>query len=279
MLLLLAMTMSLFTACSKEEKPSEEETVKETETTEAVTEETEVSTEAPTKAPTEAPTTEEETEKGTETSEAEEPSSTEAEYPLDKENPVSDLYHEEKQDFYSYHVPQLNCDTKDGKKINEEIDKVFGEEARQGIEYGKEGLNTGCYAIDYTVHWYGDVMVLILWKQFNNDFREYAVYNVYCVTGNRMSNDGILRMLKVPQEDFIAGAQRGAEAYYRDYYPEETMGGDALYQEQLDWTLSEENINLDMMMFPGKDGSLMLISKIGSLVGASYYENIYPYLP
>lgn len=240
------MTVPLFTACGKKEETKSEAT--------------EVSAE-------------------TAVPETETPAATEPEYLLDKEDPVFELYSEKKEDFYEYHVPQLNCGTEEVRELNRHIEDVFGKAAREGIEAGMNGINTGCYEIDYTVHWYGDVLVLILWKQYSNDFREYEVCSISRVTGCPMTNDDILKMLKIDPADLIFGARKGAEAYYRDYYPEDTMGGDSLYQEELDWTLSEENINMDMRMFPAEDGRLMLISRIGSLAGAEYYEQIYAFEP
>ena len=35
--------------------------------------------------------------------------------------------------------------------------------------------------------------------------------------------------------------------------------------------------NADMMMYPDENGKLMLLSPIGSLAGASYYEHSYPF--
>ena len=272
-LLLLAVILSVFSGCSKANEPTERETEKET-----VTEEKEPVT------TTEEPAPETETEIHEETVEetTEEETKTEAAvvkeeaYPLDKEKPLTDLYEEDEERFY-FHIPLLNCDTEDGKKINREIDEVFCSEARYGFELNAKGSRPMYYEIDYSAHWYGDVLVLILWKVTDNDFHEYRVYNIYRVTGKRMSNDGILRMLKVPKEEFLEGAARGAEAFYRNYYPKDVMGGESMYQEQLDWTVSAENINMDMMMFPSEDGKLMLLSKIGSLIGSSYYEQIYEY--
>ena len=74
-----------------------------------------------------------------------------------------------------------------------------------------------------------------------------------------------------PQDDASA-----AERCFRSIYPD-TMGGDALWQEQLEWTRSAENVNADMMMYPDENGKLMLLSPIGSLAGASYYEHSYPF--
>ena len=78
------------------------------------------------------------------------------------------------------------------------------------------------------------------------------------------------------QAEFEAGAADAAERCFRSIYPD-TMGGDALWQEQLEWTRSAENVNDDMMMYPDENGKLMLLSPIGSLAGASYYEHSYPF--
>ena len=80
----------------------------------------------------------------------------------------------------------------------------------------------------------------------------------------------------VTQAEFEAGAADAAERCFRSVYPD-TMGDDALWQEQLEWTRSAENVNADMMMYPDENGKLMLLSPIGSLAGASYYEHSYPF--
>ena len=54
------------------------------------------------------------------------------------------------------------------------------------------------------------------------------------------------------------------------------VGGDdaALLTERREWTLSEENINLDVMAYADGKGVLRVILPIGSIAGASAYEQV-----
>ena len=119
------------------------------------------------------------------------------------------------------------------------------------------------------------MLVLLTHSSYPNDCAYHQVYCFDRITGARLTNAQILDLCGVTQAEFEAGAADAAERCFRSIYPD-TMGDDALWQEQLEWTRSAENVNADMMMYP-ENGKLMLLSPIGSLAGASYYEHSYPF--
>ena len=149
-------------------------------------------------------------------------------------------------------------------------------ESGEGYSYQAQGYDPTCVEIGWESHWCGDVLVLLTHTSYPNDCAYHQVYCFDRITGTRLTNAQILDLCGVTQAEFEAGAADAAERCFRSIYPD-TMGGDALWQEQLEWTRSAENVNADMMMYPDENGKLMLLSPIGSLAGASYYEHSYPF--
>ena len=141
---------------------------------------------------------------------------------------------------------------------------------------GEKTYGPTCVEIGWESHWCGDVLVLLTHSSYPNDCAYHQVYCFDRITGTRLTNAQILDLCGVTQAEFEVGAADAAERCFRSIYPD-TMGGDALWQEQLEWTRSAENVNADMMMYPDENGKLMLLSPIGSLAGASYYEHSYPF--
>lgn len=194
---------------------------------------------------------------------------------MQKENAVTDLLNESGEG-YSYRIPQLNCQTQDAELINTAISDELMPLVDEAHTAQAQGYDPTCVEIGWESHWCGDVLVLLTHSAYPNDCAYHQVYCFDRITGARLTNAQILDLCGVTQAEFEAGAADAAERCFRSIYPD-TMGDDALWQEQLEWTRSAENVNADMMMYPDENGKLMLLSPIGSLVGASYYEHSYPF--
>lgn len=194
---------------------------------------------------------------------------------MQKENAVTDLLNESGEG-YSYRIPQLNCQTQDAELINTAISDELMPLVDEAHTAQAQGYGPTCVEIGWESHWCGDVLVLLTHSSYPNDCAYHQVYCFERITGTRLTNAQILDLCGVTQAEFEAGAADAAERCFRSIYPD-TMGGDALWQEQLEWTRSAENVNDDMMMYPDENGKLMLLSPIGSLAGASYYEHSYPF--
>lgn len=216
----------------------------------------------------------------TEESETAEPWSPTGEQ-MQKDDPVYELYSKDLEGWYFFHVPQINCQSPDANAINQAIAEHYGGLVEQGLADTAEGYSPSCYGIDYTWHWFEDVLVLRVWKEYPNDCVYYQVWCLDRATGIQLTNEDILAICGVSKEDFVAQATAAVTAEYYQLYPQEIrdMVGAEFYDEMLVFSQSAENIHLDMVMFPAEDGSLMLISPVGSMAGASSYERIYPYLP
>lgn len=199
---------------------------------------------------------------------------------MDMENPISELYSLDFEDDsvpptpISYHVPQINCDTEDAKKINDEIKEKYGSEVEEGLQNKEEGYTVVCYSIKWELIISGEyTFALVVSSEFPGSNINYDVYNFDGMTGKSISNEEILGRVNLEDAEFVAmvkekAANRYAEKYnnVKDMMPE-------LYLEQLEYTVSNERININMPMFVSEDGGLSVIADIGSLAGAgSYYE-------
>ena len=200
--------------------------------------------------------------------------------PLNLDEPVYELYCEQ-GDGYFYSVPQINCHTPDADAINQTIASEYGDLVQYFLQDIAEGFTPSCYDINWSYHFYEDILVLLLWKDYDGGNRYHEVFCLNSITGSRLSNQDILSVCYVPADGFLEMARDSARIYFRESFPvelRESIGAE-IYDELLEKTVSDESISMDMMMFPGEDGSLMLISYIASFAGAEAYQHIYPLMP
>ena len=165
---------------------------------------------------------------------------------MQKENAVTDLLNESGEG-YSYRIPQLNCQTQDAELINTAISDELMPLVDEAHTAQAQGYDPTCVEIGWESHWCGDVLVLLTHSSYPNDCAYHQVYCFDRITGTRLTNAQILDLCGVTQAEFEAGAADAAERCFRSIYPD-NMDGDALWQEQLEWTRSAENVNADMMM-------------------------------
>ena len=202
----------------------------------------------------------------------------------DPQDAVTLLYDEAGTDAfdtsYIFRVPQLRCKTPDALRINEEITEEFGGIVEEMRDILAQNCSVYCYRIDYEVFRCEDYLALLVYSEYPNDCVYYRVYTIDCVTGARVTNSELLSYVGVHEGEFLTLAKKRAVEVFDEKYA--GMSADMLDSaaaEQREFSASDENINTDMRMFLDEDGRLMLISAIGSLAGASSYEEIYPLIP
>lgn len=265
-------------ACAKKEptgKPFENITLPTTEITE--------STDAPTTAQTSAPT---ETEEPTEPT-PEEPTtgveeliseyySDAGEYEYFYNDLTSDTF------YYSYHLPAIASWSDGAQAINQSISETFGALIEEQYKAMEEG-----WFLDYNlVSWYptiyNDLLIIVIAAESVSDFSDYGVYCYNQTTGEWLQGSALLDYLYIEEQDFLEATCEAAAECFISYFgdiPEEERelyGYDAC----LAWTVSDENINLENLMFyPDEHGEIVVIARIGSMAGAEwYYHYVYPEL-
>lgn len=201
-----------------------------------------------------------------------------------KEISVTELYNEEGEGVfgdgvpynYSFHVPQIEDDTTDAAVINQEIASTYGETAKVCLESIQNKETPYCSSVEYESFRSGDVFSLVLkYAYFYDGFEGYTVYSYDTAKGVRLTNEDILKMQNMTEADYLTALRRAAAKDFDDAHHagwgdmEDIYSGG--YQELRSWTLSEQNLNLDLPLYLD-NGAVHVIAHIGSPAGASYMD-------
>ena len=215
--------------------------------------------------------------KGFVTRGAEKPSSEQS-----KEIAVTELYNEDGKGIfddglpynYSFHVPQIEDDTADAAAINQEIASTYGEIAKVCLESIRNKEPPYCSSVEYESFRSGGVLTLVLkYAYFYDGFEGYATYIYGTAKGMRLSNRDILEMQDMTEAEYLSALRRAAakdfdDAYHAGWGELEELHSSG-YRELRRWTLSEQNLNLNLPLYLD-DGVLHVIAPIGSIAGADY---------
>ena len=134
------------------------------------------------------------------------------------------------------------------------------------------GVSLSCMYITWETYQCGNVLSLIVSCGWDFDMNTYSVYLYDTATGEQMTTAQLLETLQVEPETFLAAVRQAAAERFDGKYA--GIGGDTdeLVAERRAWTLSDENINLDVMTYADAAGNLYVYLPIGSIAGAASYE-------
>ena len=260
LMLALCLAASLFVGCGSQKPDSPFVPEIPTDTPVVDAPKTEAPTDAPTEEPTEAPT------------EKEEPK--ELNVPMDMEGEII-LNTEEKGTDYNYNIPQINCGSEDAKRINAEINEIYGEILEEARKAEEEGVSCDWYEIKWSVQkseYYR--FALIISGLGDGDYVAYRVYNFDGLTGTEVDNSQLVEEAGLTESKFLAMVKTTVEEETENGFA--SMTGEDFYKEILAEVTSGEAINMEMPMFFNEDGELCVITGIGSPAGAGVYEKILP---
>ena len=175
---------------------------------------------------------------------------------------------------YTYRVPQLLADTKDAKAINREIADRYGPIVEEALASKENGMGISCRYVAWTSYQYGDILSLIVSCGWNYDATEERVYLYDTAAGTRLTTTALLTALGVDETVFLDTVRRVAAERFDAKYSQ--TGAAAEVAERRAWTLSDANINMDIGTYPDGAGWLYAVVPIGSIAGASAYEQVLP---
>lgn len=175
---------------------------------------------------------------------------------------------------YTYRVPQLLADTKDAKAINREIADRYGPIVEEALASKEDGMGISCRYVAWTSYQYGDILSLIVSCGWNYDATEESVYLYDTAAGTRLTTTALLTALGVDETVFLDTVRRVAAERFDAKYSQ--TGAAAEVAERRAWTLSDANINMDIGTYPDGAGWLYAVVPIGSIAGASSYEQVLP---
>lgn len=175
---------------------------------------------------------------------------------------------------YTYRVPQLLAETKDAKAINREIADRYGPIVEEALASKEDGMGISCRYVAWTSYQYGDILSLIVSCGWNYDATEESVYLYDTAAGTRLTTTALLTALGVDETVFLDTVRRVAAERFDAKYSQ--PGAAEEVAERRAWTLSDANINMDIGTYPDGAGWLYAVVPIGSIAGASAYEQVLP---
>ena len=95
------------------------------------------------------------------------------------------------------------------------------------------------------------------------------------VSGQQLTTADLLKALNVEETAFLEAVRRAAAATFDTQWGA-IAGGDTneFLAERREWTLSDENINMDARTYADGAGKLHVVLSIGSVAGADSYEQV-----
>ena len=176
---------------------------------------------------------------------------------------------------YTYRVPQIEADTQGADAINKAISDAYTPIVNGVLEDVSDKLSLSCFYVAWESYQYENILSLVVSCGWDADVNEYNVYLYDIVSGQQLTTAGLLKALDVDETVFLEAVRRAAAAKFDTQYGA-IAGGDTdeFLTERRDWTLSDENINMDVRTYADGDGKLHVVLPIGSIAGADSYEQV-----
>ena len=176
---------------------------------------------------------------------------------------------------YTYRVPQIEADTQGAKAINGAISDEYTPIVNGVLEDVSDKVSLSCFYVAWESYQYENILSLVVSCGWDADVNEYNVYLYDIVSGQQLTTAGLLKALNVDETVFLEAVRRAAAAKFDTQYGAIAGGDtDAFLTERRDWTLSDENINMDVRTYADGDGKLHVVLPIGSIAGADSYEQV-----
>ena len=174
---------------------------------------------------------------------------------------------------YTYRVPQLEADTEGAVSINRGIEREYGPFVEEALACRDDGDSISCAYIVWETYQYGDILSLVMTCAWDNDMNQYSVYLYDTANGTRLTTAALLAQMGVDETAFLNAVRQAAAERFDGNYAGITGDFDDFLAERRAWTLSDDNINIDVMVaYPDENGQLHVVLPIGSIAGADAYE-------
>lgn len=176
---------------------------------------------------------------------------------------------------YAYRVPQIEADTQGAEAINKAISDAYTPIVNGVLEDVSDKVSLSCFYVAWESYQYENILSLVVSCGWDADVNEYNVYLYDIASGQQLTTADLLKALNVDETVFLEAVRRAAAAKFDTQYGA-IAGGDTdeFMTERRDWTLSDENISMDVRTYADGDGKLHVVLPIGSIAGADSYEQV-----
>lgn len=176
---------------------------------------------------------------------------------------------------YTYRVPQIEADTQGAEAINKAIADTYGPIVDGVKESVSEKVSLSCLYVAWETYQYENILSLVVSCGWDADMDSYNVYLYDIASGQQLTTEDLLKTLNVDEQAFLEAVRRAAADKFDTQYGAIAGGDmDEFLTERRDWTLSDENINMDVRTYADGAGNLHVVLPIGSIAGADSYEQV-----
>lgn len=176
-------------------------------------------------------------------------------------------------DIFTYSIPKIVLSGAEIDALNDEIYRRFYTDniSEDGVFYGA--------ITDYDWYVSGDILTLVIRKDFALEFLEYGIYSVRISDAHVMTSQEVISEAGLTVDEF--GEQVRAvlgNAYcvwLNDYISQQLNSDEDRILEQFEKTISKDNV-ASVMPFFNENKALCFLGSIYQISGASYHEEILP---
>ena len=203
--------------------------------------------------------------------------------PLSYEAPqIEELYSEDfdytdsmgNSGHYTYRVPQIAADTQGAADINRAIEETYGPIVREVLESVSGGFSVIWTSISWETYQYNNILSLVVFYSFDIGGDHYNVYLYDIASGQQLTTADLLSALNVDDTTFLNALRQAAAERFDGQYNPIPANSEEFLAERREWTLSDENIRMDVPAYADASGTRYVVLPIGSIAGAREYAQI-----
>ena len=172
-------------------------------------------------------------------------------------------------------MPQIEADTPGAEAINKTIAEEYGPIVDGVLESVSEKVSMSCLYIAWETYQYDNILSLVVSCGWDADINSYNVYLYDTASGRQLTTADLLKVLDMGETTFLEAVRKAAADTFDNQYKDISGSDfDEFLTERRDWTLSDENINMDAPAYVDAAGKLHVVLPIGSIAGADSYEQV-----
>ncbi len=178
---------------------------------------------------------------------------------------------------YIYNIPQININSEDIEKINQEILKEYEDIINEMND--EQQINLGCEGLIYEYYENDGILSLVMInKTESGGVFNCKTYNIEISTGKVIDNIELLKKMNIEESDVKETIIRDIRFKMYDIYNEPSVyGASSFIEEQKNKTLDKyENISIDEIeLYLNDDANICAYLVIYAIVGGDYLTEIW----
>lgn len=170
---------------------------------------------------------------------------------------------------YCYRMPQFYGDDAAAMAVNEQIQERFAPIIEEELSSMAQNEFLSFAEVSFESNIHEDVLYLHIYaKTF--DWEEHSAYYYDVKTGAFLTTEEVLDRLLIDPNYFLEAVRENALTVFEETFSEipEEYKEESGYYEMMEWTVSDEAVDLDLPIYVDRFGSVAVHAKIGSMAGS-----------